>query len=339
MKGRIVVLVVVCFAVLALALAPARAQQQQPVGKGQGHVVITTSEAGGEEGAKTFSRTFVFPSGKGGAAGAWSFGVGGLPGGGPNVPPYWIGVVCFPLNDAMRAQLDVPKGEGLLVASVMPKSPGDKAGIQLHDVLLKAGNKKLANVKELLDAVRGAKGGKAVTIELLRKGKKQTVKVQLAKRPEEGAHALPKVMAQVIGDAANVRTFPAMRPFPKDLEVTIAKKGPQPAKIAVKQGNEKWEVTEATLNKLPKEVRHHVTSWLRSTAWRPAFDIDLDLKKIEPMQVRVHQLWPHGGPKAQVQPLQQLMKSQEKSAARRLEEVERRLEELQKAFEALEKKK
>ena len=59
---------------------------------------------------------------------------------------YWLGVECLPVMPALRAQLNLPEKQGLLVAAVMPDSPAAKAGIKQHDVLLRVGEKPLAEV-------------------------------------------------------------------------------------------------------------------------------------------------------------------------------------------------
>ena len=41
----------------------------------------------------------------------------------------WIGVMCYPVRGALRSQLDLPRGKGLVVAEVVADSPGAKAGI------------------------------------------------------------------------------------------------------------------------------------------------------------------------------------------------------------------
>jgi len=42
------------------------------------------------------------------------------------------------------------------------------------------------------------------------------------------------------------------------MTIVITKKGSDPAKVAVQQGNEKWNVTENEIDKLPEKVRTHV---------------------------------------------------------------------------------
>ena len=46
---------------------------------------------------------------------------------------YWLGLECYPAQDALRAQLNLEEGQGLVVHQVLPESPAAKAGIQHQD--------------------------------------------------------------------------------------------------------------------------------------------------------------------------------------------------------------
>jgi membrane-associated protease RseP (regulator of RpoE activity) len=345
MRGRIIACLLTAAAISATALSQPHAQEVT----GQAQITVS-GQMTDDQGTKTFHKTIVVPAGEGGVL---SIAGDALPEIVADLPPHWIGVVCFPVNDAMRAQLDVPKGAGLLVASVMSKSPAAEAGIQTHDILLKAGDKPLAKVTDLLDAVRDAKEKQPLAVELLRKGKKETVKVQPAQRPAEAEVDLPKVMIDIMGEGAHPGGH-AAQPFPKDLEVTITKKGPEPAKIVVRRGDEKWEATEATLDKLPKDVRQHVATWLMvgNAQWAASmFDLE------HPMRI-FHSAVPGAAmgiaPKAHVRVFglspkdleKKLLEAQDEDededeaeeVPERLKAVERQLKQLQGTLDALKKK-
>ena len=85
---------------------------------------------------------------------------------------------------ALRAQLNLPEKQGLLVEGVAPESPAAKAGIEQYDILLRAGDKPLTEPRDLVEAVQAAKDGK-LTIELIRGGQHKTIEATPAKRPEE----------------------------------------------------------------------------------------------------------------------------------------------------------
>src|SRR5262245_36600046 len=47
----------------------------------------------------------------------------------PAPPAYWIGLLggAIPADNPLRAHLDLPENQGLLVANIVPKSPAAKA--------------------------------------------------------------------------------------------------------------------------------------------------------------------------------------------------------------------
>lgn len=95
---------------------------------------------------------------------------------------YWIGVMCHAVEDALRAHITLPEGQGLMVADVVPDGPAAAAGIARHDILLTASGKPLATTDELVAAVT-ASGSDPLSVELLRTGKKLTLQVTPVARP------------------------------------------------------------------------------------------------------------------------------------------------------------
>src|SRR5262249_13458216 len=67
-------------------------------------------------------------------------------------PAYWIGLLggAIPADNPLRAQIDLPEHQGLLVANVVPKSPAAKAGLKQYDILMKANGKDLHEMKDLI---------------------------------------------------------------------------------------------------------------------------------------------------------------------------------------------
>lgn len=211
----------------------------------------------------------------------------------PVVPSeYWLGMACSTMPPALRAQLDLAERQGVLVEGVVPESPAAKAGILQHDILLRAGDKPLAEPRDLIEAIEATKEG-VLKIELLRGGKPKTVEATPAKRPEGARRHAGDMPAP--GDREAMEKWlqgmwsggegvdgqrPSMRfrvfhpgaivprdvlvpvPLPANMSVMISKEGDQPAKIVVKRGDEKWEVTEKELDKLPADVRPHVERML-----------------------------------------------------------------------------
>lgn len=204
---------------------------------------------------------------------------------------YWLGFMCLALPEALRLQMNLPEKQGLLVGSVVPDSPAAKAGITQHDVLLRAGDKVLSDPRELIEIIDATKEGK-LKLELIHAGKPKTIEVTPAKRPADAKTpglAAPSDMETIqkwlqgMGVADELvpgvqrpsMGFRVMRPgaivphdalpsmsLPANMTIIVTREGDQPAKIVVKRGEEKWELTEKDLDKLPADVRPHVERML-----------------------------------------------------------------------------
>ena len=258
---------------------------------------------------------------------------------------YWLGLECRPVPPALRAQLKLPEDQGLVVEGVVPESPAAAAGIEQYDVLVKADGKPLAKLQDLIDAVDAAKD-KELALELVRGGKSTQVKAKPAKRPESQFPLPGPGRVEEPPRDWMKRYFDQFRPgeegkqpwrfrfwgpgtilppdakpdreMPRDMQVTITRSGDDPAKIVVKRGDEKWEVTEDELGKLPDDVRPHVERMLGRTpppggpkSWSGDFDFVPE--------------WP--GPRWQVRP--------EGGLEKRMEEMNRRIDELRKSLDQM----
>ncbi|HLJ95650.1 MAG TPA: PDZ domain-containing protein [Gemmataceae bacterium] len=101
---------------------------------------------------------------------------------------YFIGVNIDAVDDAIRAQLALPEGQGVVVNDVISGSPADKAGVKKHDILLEIGGKRIDNPQDLAREVQLAQD-KPTTLKLLRGGKPLTLPVTGSLRPVEPSAA------------------------------------------------------------------------------------------------------------------------------------------------------
>ena len=61
---------------------------------------------------------------------------------------------------------------------------------------------------------------------------------------------------RIVGPGAIVpKDVLVQKPLPADMSIVVSKEGDQPAKITVHRGQQKWELTEKELDKLPADVR------------------------------------------------------------------------------------
>jgi hypothetical protein len=97
-----------------------------------------------------------------------------------------LGVQLTRVPEAVLEQIDLPAGEGLLVAGVLPDSAAAKAGVKKNDVLVRFNSQPVpADEGKFAELVAKAGGTKAELV-VLRKGKRQTIEVDLsAARPAE----------------------------------------------------------------------------------------------------------------------------------------------------------
>jgi serine protease Do len=96
----------------------------------------------------------------------------------------WMGVGIQDLNPELAQYYGIKDQKGVLVTQIFPGDPAEKAGIKIKDVIIAVDGKPVGTSRELSSAVAGMAVGKEVPVKILRDGKEQTVKVQLAERKD-----------------------------------------------------------------------------------------------------------------------------------------------------------
>lgn len=107
----------------------------------------------------------------------------------------YLGVATSAPPRALRQQLQLPNGIGLVVDFVAPKSPAEEAGLKQYDVLHKLDDQLLVNQQQLAVLVRSHKGGDEVKLTVIRRGKSETITAKL------GEKDLPPLDELRMGDA------------------------------------------------------------------------------------------------------------------------------------------
>lgn len=204
---------------------------------------------------------------------------------------HWIGVLCSPLSSALRAHLNLPEGEGMVVSTVIPGGPAEKAGLQQYDVLVAADGKPLTRPEDLVEVIRAA-GGKQMALTVLRSDERLSLAVSPEKRPGSD----PVVVLRGTCDDQSVRVLqewinqlkektqghhslrfksigagvvvtrsaegPPYKEFPDDLKITISKQGKSRGTIRVERGDGSWQVSADRLEDLPDQCRPYVLQFL-----------------------------------------------------------------------------
>ncbi|HEX5471835.1 MAG TPA: PDZ domain-containing protein [Lacipirellulaceae bacterium] len=209
-------------------------------------------------------------------------------------PDYWIGLLggAIPADNALRAQLNLPEHQGLLVAGVVPNSPAEKAGLKKYDILMKANGADLHEMTDLVNLVKseGAKNGH-IALDVLRSGKHVTVQITPEKTPDNaplaysepnedestpGMPGMPRGFFQQFGgnQPFDFRSFgpgvivgggQGIANMPNGVSINIQKQNDQPTHITVKRGNDTWDIVgddPESLKKLPNDLRPFVEQML-----------------------------------------------------------------------------
>ena len=81
-----------------------------------------------------------------------------------------FGLTLSDADDALRSQLEIPAGQGVVVVGVRPGSLAEHAGLKQNDVLLSLGDQKAGEVSRVKKVLLGL-GKDALEVKLIREGK------------------------------------------------------------------------------------------------------------------------------------------------------------------------
>ncbi len=99
----------------------------------------------------------------------------------------WIGVRSIPVSDSLRAQVDIPGGQGIVLDFVAPDGPAARAGLAAHDILLTLDSKPITGVDDFRAVLRNAMPQQQIAIGYLRKGRQAQAAVTLGAPPAAAA--------------------------------------------------------------------------------------------------------------------------------------------------------
>ena len=192
----------------------------------------------------------------------------------------WLGVKIQTVTEDIAETLGVPENTGALVSAVTPESPAAKGGLESGDVILKFDGKDVTTMRGLPKIVAQTPIGKAVDVEVLRKGAKKTVQIAVGLLEEdEGDEAEPAktdekpqgespVVAPVIGLKLGELTDDARKKYGLDQKIAgvlveDVDPGSAAAQKGIKVGDVIVEAGQDTVSK-PEDVAKSVEKVKRS---------------------------------------------------------------------------
>jgi membrane-associated protease RseP (regulator of RpoE activity) len=89
----------------------------------------------------------------------------------PPEQPFWIGISVSAVDPTLRAQLQLPERQGLIVNEVVKDSPAARAEIKVNDILFELDGKPMNDSFKLVDVVQ-SHAEKPMVLHFIREGKK-----------------------------------------------------------------------------------------------------------------------------------------------------------------------
>jgi serine protease Do len=96
-----------------------------------------------------------------------------------------LGMEVQSMTDALREFFGAPTDRGVLVVRVLPDRAASQAGIQVGDVLTRAGGQAIDEPLALIAAVARVPASATLALEVVRKGKTETIEVAPEGEPVE----------------------------------------------------------------------------------------------------------------------------------------------------------
>jgi Do/DeqQ family serine protease len=129
---------------------------------------------------------------------------------GGRVQRAWIGVGIQDVTPEIAPELKIDPGAGTLVNSVASDGPGARAQLRAGDVVAAVDGRRVHDAQELIRELLAHDVGQAVSLEVIRAGKRYSTKVDLAARPEAPLSLVPAQQepTQSQGLGLSVRDMP-----------------------------------------------------------------------------------------------------------------------------------
>jgi serine protease Do len=115
----------------------------------------------------------------------------------------WLGVAVQNLTPDLARSFGLEgQAKGVLVSHVEPGSPAEKGGLKGGDVIVRFGDKDVAEAQALRELVADTKVGTEVKLQILRDGKEQALAVRVGEaRPSSPAPRVPTAKSSTDGTA------------------------------------------------------------------------------------------------------------------------------------------
>lgn len=165
-----------------------------------------------------------------------------------------LGISVGEFNEKEAAKLGVPVKEGLRLDSTLEGMGAYAAGLRAGDVLVSLGGKKLTGWSSLPPALQGRRAGDKVPVVFYRGKNKQTVTMELSRRPMPDIPATAPALAEAVRKIYD----------PLDAELADCFQGVSEEEASYRPGPEEWSAKESVSHILIGE--RDTQSWIAEIA-------------------------------------------------------------------------
>ncbi len=97
----------------------------------------------------------------------------------------YLGVAPGSISADQAKQLHLAEGKGAIIGFVLPGSPAEKAGVKVNDVVTSIDDKPVADSSSLRNLTFTLEPGTEVPLNIVRDGRKMTLRVAIAEMPSD----------------------------------------------------------------------------------------------------------------------------------------------------------
>ncbi len=116
-----------------------------------------------------------------------------------------LGISIQDLTPELAQAFGLEQSQGAVIASVQPKSPAEKAGLEPGDIVLAINDRRIKSGQEVRNLIGLLPIGEEVKLEIQRQGETQTIRAEVGKPKivqEEGQKIHPKLAGTLLGNDA-----------------------------------------------------------------------------------------------------------------------------------------
>jgi serine protease Do len=97
----------------------------------------------------------------------------------------WLGAAIRDLSEALAESFEYDSTDGVLIDDVVAESPADKAGLKAGDIVTSFNGQTVESANELRNAVAATAPGSEVNLDIVRRGERKTLTVNVAQLNED----------------------------------------------------------------------------------------------------------------------------------------------------------